>query len=97
MANELKQYIDETNVLNMIFGDKEYDLNIAVDRRSLAEKLDYDLSPENLTCDGEVRGVALKRKYIFLTRAQAQLDILEQHEMKHDMWRAASVLSENKA
>ena len=23
MANELKQYLDETNVLNMIFGDKE--------------------------------------------------------------------------
>ena len=85
MANELKQYIDRANALGKIFGSKEYDLNNVFDRRSLAEKLDWDLSPENLTCDGEVRGEALKRKYTLLTRAQQQLELVEQHEMKHAM------------
>ena len=87
MANELKQYLDRANALGKIFGDKEYDLNSAADRRSLAEKLDCDLSPENLTCDGEVRGEALKRKYTLLTRAQKQLEAIEQHELKHAMFK----------
>ena len=85
MANELKQYLDRANTLGKLFGEKEYDLNSAGDRRRLAEKLDCDLSPENLTCDGEVRGEALKRKYTLLTRALAQLTALEEHERKHSM------------
>jgi hypothetical protein len=32
-----------------------------------------------------VRGAALKRKYTFLTRAQKQLELVEQHEAKHAM------------
>ena len=85
MANELKQYIDRANTFGKFFGEKEYDLNNVFDRRRLAEKLDCDLSPENLTCDGEVRGAALKHKYTFLTRALKQLEALEEHEHKHSM------------
>ena len=87
MANELKQYIDRANTFGKFFGEKEYDLNSAVDRRRLAEKLDCDLSPENLSCDGEVRGAALKHKYTFLTRALKQLEFLEDHELKHAMFK----------
>jgi hypothetical protein len=85
MSNELKQYLDRANTLGKLFGDKEYDLNNVLDRRRLAEKLDCDLSPENLSCDGEVRGAALKHKYTFLTRALKQLEFLEEHECKHSM------------
>ena len=85
MANELKQYIDRANVMRKMFGQHEYDLNNVFHRRDLAQSLEYDLSPENLTCDGEVRGEALKRKYTFLTRAQQQLELVEQHEKKHAM------------
>jgi hypothetical protein len=87
MANELKQYIDRANTFGKFFGEKEYDLNNVFDRRRLAEKLDCDLSPENLTCDGEVRGEALKHKYTFLTRALKQLEFLEDHELKHAMFK----------
>jgi hypothetical protein len=85
MSNELKQYVERANTFGKLFGEKEFDLNNVVDRQRLASKLDCDLSPENLTCDGEVRGEALKRKYTFLTRAQQQLELVEQHEMKHAM------------
>jgi len=87
MSNELKQYLDRANTLGKLFGEKEYDLNSAVDRRRLAEKLDCDLSPENLSCDGELRGEALKRKYTLLTRALKQLEALEDHELKHAMFK----------
>jgi hypothetical protein len=85
MSNELKQYLDRANTLAKLFGDKEYDLNNVFDRRRLAEKLDCDLSPENLSCDGEVRGKALKHKYTFLTRVLKQLVAIEEHERKHYM------------
>jgi hypothetical protein len=87
MSNELKQYLDRANTLGKLFGEKEYDLNSAADRRRLAEKLDCDLSPENLSCDGELRGEALKRKYTLLTRALKQLEALEDHELKHAMFK----------
>jgi hypothetical protein len=45
----------------------------AKDRQRIAESLDSDLSPENLTCDGEVRGAQLQAKYRFLTRAAEEL------------------------
>jgi hypothetical protein len=35
--------------------------------------LESDLSPENLTCDGEVRGSALQQKARFLNRAAEEL------------------------
>ena len=83
MSNELKQYLDHANTLGKLYGGKEYDLNNVFDRQRLAERLDCDLSPENLTCDGEVRGEALKRKHTFLTRALKQLEALEEHEHTH--------------
>lgn len=85
MANELKQYLDRVNAFNKIFGDREYDLNNAVDRRRLAEKLDGDLSPENLTCDGELSRSEVNRRYTLYTRAQKQLEALEKHERAHSM------------
>lgn len=39
----------------------------------LLEKLDTDLSPENLTCDGELRGATLKAKTAKLLGAQREL------------------------
>lgn len=41
--------------------------------RDLFESLQCDLSPENLCCDGELRGVALKRKSAMLNGALREL------------------------
>ena len=85
MSNELKQYLDRANTLAKLFGDKEYDLNNVFDRRRLAEKLDCDLSPENVSCDGELRGSALQKKIKQLNLAKWRLEAIEEHERKHYM------------
>jgi len=77
MANELKQYIDRANTFGKLFGEKEYDLNNVFDRRRLADKLDCDLSPENLTCDGELPRAEVNRRYKELMTAAKQLKQLD--------------------
>lgn len=67
---ELKQYIRQTNEWLAIFGEEPLTLTSAADCRKIAERIEIDLSPENLTCDGEVSG---RSRYNMLVRAQRQL------------------------
>jgi hypothetical protein len=69
----IEQYVDRKNSFAKLFGTKPLSLMNAKDRQRIAESLDSDLSPENLTCDGEVRGAQLQAKYRFLTRAAEEL------------------------
>jgi hypothetical protein len=69
----IEQYVDRKNSFAKLFGTKPLSLLNAKDRQRIAESLDSDLSPENLTCDGEVRGAQLQAKYRFLTRAAEEL------------------------
>lgn len=70
---ELKQYVKQTNEWLAIFGDEPLTLTSAADCRKIADRIDCDLSPENLTCDGELSGRALESRYKMLVRAQQQL------------------------
>jgi hypothetical protein len=69
----IEQYVKQKNEWNAIFGNKELSLLTTSDRQSIANMLESDLSPENLTCDGEVRGQALQQKARFLNRAAEEL------------------------
>lgn len=69
----LEQYVESRNAWAKIFGNKELSLLNKADRQTIANSIDADLSPENLTCDGEVRGQALQRKFTFLNRCAAEL------------------------
>jgi hypothetical protein len=69
----LKAYVDSRNAWSAIFGNAALDLKNAADRQKIAAMLDSDLSPENLTCDGEVRGQALQRKYQALITVAKEL------------------------
>lgn len=73
----LEQYVDQKNSWGAIFGKPALSLLNAKDRQSIANSLDADLSPENLTCDGEVRGAQLQAKYRFLTRAAQELQSID--------------------
>jgi hypothetical protein len=73
----LEQYVDQKNSWGAIFGQKPLSLMNAQDRQRIAESLDSDLSPENLTCDGEVRGAQLQAKYRMLTRAAQELQSID--------------------
>ena len=69
----IEQYVKQKNAWGKIFGNKELSLLTTSDRQSIANMLESDLSPENLTCDGEVRGQALQQKARFLNRAAEEL------------------------
>lgn len=69
----LEQYVDQKNSWGKVFGNKALSLLNAKDRQKIADSLDSDLSPENLSCDGEVRGAQLQAKYRYLTRCAEQL------------------------
>ncbi len=74
---ELNQYVAQKNKWNAIFKGDQYFLNSAVDRQAIAECLDSDLSPENLTCDGELpRSQVIAHKRM-LDKAAEQLLALD--------------------
>lgn len=69
----LEAYVESRNAWAKIFGNKELSLLNKADRQTIANALDADLSPENLSCDGEVRGAQLQRKYQYLSRCAEEL------------------------
>jgi hypothetical protein len=73
----IEQYVDQKNKWAELFGGRKLSLLNREDRQKIANSLDADLSPENLTCDGELRGAELKRRYNFLTRAASELKALD--------------------
>lgn len=71
--SNLEQYVAQRNAYAKIFGNPQLSLLKANDRQRIASMIDADLSPENLTCDGEIRGAALQQKARFLNRVAAEL------------------------
>jgi hypothetical protein len=70
---ELTAYVEQKNAWGKLFGSKPLSLGRAEDRQKIADALDADLSPENLTCDGELSRSQVQQKYTRLTRAAKQL------------------------
>ena len=71
--SNLEQYVERKNSWGALFNKPALSLLNAKDRQAIANSIDADLSPENLTCDGEVRGTALQKKSAYLTRCAAEL------------------------
>ena len=71
--SSLESYVERKNAFAKIFNRPALSLLSAKDRQEIANSLDADLSPENLTCDGEVRGRALQDKARYLNRCAAEL------------------------
>jgi len=69
----LQTYIDEKNRWRAVFGKAPLTLASAADRQRIAETIDCDLSPENLTCDGELSHTQVRARYKQLTTAAKQL------------------------
>ena len=74
---ELKQYVLQKNEWNAIFNRGQYTLESAADRQAIADSIDAALSPENLTCDGELPRAQVIARKKFLDRAAAQLLALD--------------------
>jgi hypothetical protein len=74
---ELNAYVKQQNSWNAIFKSRQYDLSNSADRQALAQKIDSDLSPENLSCDGELPRSQVQAKYRMLTKVAGQLLALD--------------------
>jgi hypothetical protein len=73
----LKTYVERKNQFSAIFGHKPLDLNLAADRQKIADSIDSELSPENLTCDGELSRSQVQARYRQLTAAARELQKLD--------------------
>ena len=69
----IEQYVEQKNKWRSIFNQKPLSLLNGKDRQSIANSIDSELSPENLTCDGELRGAQAQQKFRYLTRAAEEL------------------------
>lgn len=69
----LTSYLDRKNAFAKIFGSKQLSLQSATDRKLIAEGIDGELSPENLTCDGELPRSQVQARYKQLTQAAKEL------------------------
>lgn len=73
----LTAYVDRKNAFAKIFGSRQLSLQNAADRQSIADSIDSDLSPENLTCDGELSRSQVQARYKALTKAAKELQKLD--------------------
>jgi hypothetical protein len=71
----LKSYVEQQNKWNAIFGGKP--LVVGQDNQKIADMIDSALSPENLTCDGELPRSQVQARYRQLTAAAQDLQNLD--------------------
>jgi hypothetical protein len=71
----LQAYIDRNNKWNSLFSGNKviYEVATAQGREFIARRIDADLSPENLSCDGELPRAEVQRRYRELTSAAREL------------------------
>lgn len=70
---EIYRYLDERNVVRRMFNRPELDLDNPQDLRTLAEMVEGDLSPENLTMDGELPAAQVKQRHAYLIAVAKQI------------------------
>jgi hypothetical protein len=73
----LATYLDRKNSFAKLFGQKALSLQVAADRQRIADSIDADLSPENLSCDGELPRSQVQARYKQLTAAANELKRLD--------------------
>jgi len=73
----LQTFIDQKNHWNSFFKGEQYEIATAAGRQRVADMIDAALSPENLTCDGELPRAEVNRRYKELTTAAKQLKKLD--------------------
>jgi hypothetical protein len=69
----IEQYVEQKNKWRAIFNQKPLSLLNAQDRQAIANSIDSELSPENLTCDGEKSRTQVQADFRYLTRAAEEL------------------------
>ena len=73
----LNEYVAQKNYWNSLFNSAPLDLNNAQDRKTIAQSIDTELSPENLSCDGELSATETNARYRKLMTVAKQLQKLD--------------------
>jgi hypothetical protein len=73
----LQEFIAQKNHWNSFFKGEQYEIATAKGRQRVADMIDAALSPENLTCDGELSRTEVNRRYKELMTAAKQLKKLD--------------------
>lgn len=73
----LQAYVDQKNKWAALFKGQQFEFKTAKGRQRIADSIDCDLSPENLTCDGELDGFQIRSKAQKLHRAATELKALD--------------------
>ncbi len=81
----LQAYIDRQNRWNSLFSGNKvvYEVDTAKGREFVARNIDAALSPENLSCDGELSHAEVNRRYRELTAAARDLIKLDPSMAQH--------------
>jgi hypothetical protein len=69
----ISKYVEQENKFRAMLGQAELDLRDPRDRQRIAEMIDAALSPENLTCDGELPRSQVQARYRMLCKAAQDL------------------------
>ncbi len=69
----LNAWIDQQNQWARIWKNTPYEIQTAAGRKRVAEAIDSALSPENLSCDGELPRSQVQARYRALTAAAKDL------------------------
>lgn len=80
----LQAYIDKHNKWNAMFKGEQFEIKTAKGRQRLASQIDCALSPENLSCDGELSRTEVNRRYRELTTVAKQLLALDPTVQIHE-------------
>ena len=73
----LQEFIKQKTHWNSFFKGEQYEIQTAKGRQRVADMIDAALSPENLTCDGELPRAEVNRRYKELMTAAKQLKKLD--------------------
>jgi len=83
----LTAYIDRQNKYQALFRGQRteplYEVTTAAGRKRVADMIDCALSPENLSCDGELPRAEVNRRYRELTAAAKDLIRLDPSMAQH--------------
>jgi hypothetical protein len=69
----LEAFVDQENAWERLLKQPELSLLNARDRQRIADKIDSQLSPENLSCDGELSRTQINQRYRRLVRCAEEL------------------------
>jgi hypothetical protein len=75
--SNLESYVERKNSWSKMFGSAELNLSNAADRQKIANSIDAELSPENLTCDGELSRAQVQTRYKALIKVAKELQQLD--------------------